>query len=112
MAYVASALLFGGKFTDAASHTVYTTPLQKRTIVKSVLVRNLASAAAHIAVNFKGAGINDVGSMLIYLAATGSDGDSKSVDLWNVMVSGTTIQIAWSNASGGFVAISGAELEL
>lgn len=112
MAYVASSLLYGAEIADASSHVVYTVPLQRRTIVKTVNVRSLITSASHVSISFKDSGITYTGAFFIYTAAAGSQGDCVFQELWAVLNPGTTITVQWAAAAGGFVMISGAELEL
>lgn len=112
MAYVASKFLGGGSFFDASSHVVYTVPLQRRTILKGIQIRSSAAAAQTLGITVKASGITTTASMIFHLAAAGSVGDTIIQDIWLVCDTAATITITFSNASGGTVSLSGAELEL
>jgi TolB-like protein len=71
---------------------VYTVPSGKRTIVKSIWVRNVNAAAQHLGVQYVVAG-GQLPELVIYLAATGSNGDSVLVLPWTVLNAGDQIKL-------------------
>jgi hypothetical protein len=112
VAYVASKQLSAARYTDNANHDVYTCPSQRRTIVKGLLLYNSHAGAAFCTMLILKSGITNAGAQVYYMAAAGSAGDGISVQPWFVLEVGDVLRFKWSTTDGGYVVVSGAELEL
>ena len=107
---VVSKQLAATNFGDASVHDLYTVPAGKRTIVKNMLARGASGSASHATWSvFDGA--TSLFSFNVYLAASGSDGDTSIINPWIVLNAGQTLKVQFS-ATGGWVSVSGAELVL
>lgn len=89
---------------------LYTVPTGKRTIVKSLLAQNLASAAIRVVFDFA-AGSTIYGYFCMHPAAALSSGETVYQDTWIVLEPGDTIH-ATGASTGAAVVVSGAELTL
>jgi hypothetical protein len=111
MTAVRSNLLFGGALLDASAHSIYTTPSGYRTLVKSVVVRNQATAAQVVTLSVL-TGATLVGILGFNLSARGSAGDTSNLAPWIVLPPGYSLTAQSANASGAYWLVSGAELQL
>lgn len=89
---------------------LYTVPTGKRTIVKSLLVQNNASATIRVIIDFT-SGSTTYGYFCMHPAANASAGETVYQDTWIVLEPGDTIHAA-AASTGAAVVISGAELTL
>ena len=107
---VHSTRLGAGSALGTGPTTLYTVPSNKRTILKSLMVRNTSSSAngGYLEVAFSG---GPTIAWWVSVAADGSAGGSVQVDLWLVLNVGDVVKWA-SHAAGADVVISGAELSL
>lgn len=90
--------------------TLYTVPAGVRTIVKNAIAKNLNGAASYVVFTF-GDSAGDHGYYVLYMAASGSDGDSVTWNPWVVLNAGDWIK-AVAHAASASVIISGTELDI
>lgn len=90
--------------------TIYTVPNAKRTIVKSVAVKNLSASANWCVITFAASG-GDIGYYVIYVGPSGANGDSAHQELWLVLNATDHISV-FAHVSTLSVIVSGAELDL
>lgn len=107
---VASQQLGGGSFTTGSYHTVYTVPAGKRTILKSMWLRNTFSGANIAKLNLHTGAFGDV-YMYTNLVTSGSSGDTALIPLWVVLLPGDIIKIQPTQSSVEAI-LSGTELTL
>jgi hypothetical protein len=103
--------LGSGAALGAGNHTLYTVPTGKRTIVKSIWLRNNTAAAitgAWAVVITGGATI----SFFQPLAATPAAGSTVKIEPWIVLRAGDALTVAGVAGSGVDAYVSGAELTL
>ena len=107
---VHSNLLFSGSFGDSSTHTLYTVPTGKRTIVKSIVPRNAGSSAGAVVIGLKN-GATSEGNFGIWCTASGTNGDSAVVLPWIVLQVGWSLTVSFPTGSGGWITVSGSELD-
>lgn len=95
---------------SSSTVTLYTTPANKRTIMKSVVCKNLHNAANFVAITFTNTS-GDLGYYVLYMAASGSQGDSVDWTPWVVLNAGDKIEAIAQSGNVGII-VSGAELSL
>lgn len=111
MSNVHSVQLGNGIALGAGLNTLYTCPSGKRTIVKSVYLRNATAAAVVSAIavtRSTGGTIN----FFVPLAATPAAGSTVFLDLWMVLNAGDVLKVGGAAGSGVDALASGAELTL
>jgi hypothetical protein len=91
-------------------HTIYTVPSGKRTIVKSVWLRNTAAAAQTATIRFNLA-TGAIVQLFVPLAASPGAGSSVLLTPWVVLNVGDVFQLG-ASATGIDGIASGAELSL
>jgi hypothetical protein len=103
--------LGSGAALGAGYHTVYTCPTGKRTIVKSIWLRNNTAAAITGAFQVVISGGATI-SFFQPLAATPAAGSTVKLEPWVVLRAGDALNIAGIAGSGVDAYVSGAELTL
>lgn len=108
---VHSKQLGAGAALTAGFHTLYTTPAGKRTIVKSIWLRNNTAGAVTGAWQVVISGGPTV-AFFQPLAATPAAGSTVHLDTWTVLNPGDALQVGGVAGSGIDAIASGAELTL
>lgn len=98
--------------TSTTQTTIYTAPTAKRTIVKRIVVRNLAAAAARCFFQLQNAGGTTLANWNVWATAVGAAGDTADFDTWIVMNAGEHLTAQWNQAAGGSIIVSGSELDV
>jgi hypothetical protein len=103
-----STQLAAAHVTSGALTDVYDVPSGKRTIVKSVVAFNGYAGTNYLQlVGYEGA--TELFQLRVYMAASGSAGDTQILLPWIVMNDGQKIELA-AQHSDIYVVLSGAEL--
>lgn len=108
---VHSARLGSAAGLGAASTTLYTCPSGKRTIVKTIWLRNATAGA----ITGGWAIVISGGATLTFfqpLAATPAAGSTVKIEPWAVLHAGDVLKVSGAAGSGVDVYISGAELDV
>jgi hypothetical protein len=108
---VRSSLLGTANVSDSSAHVLYTVPAGYRTIVKSIIVKGGATAASRAAFRLLRSG-TALANFSAFMSAINTSGDTVFLLPWLVMNAGDSLDVTFSAAAGGWVAVSGTELLL
>lgn len=95
---------------DGSVHNLYTVPSGFRTIVKGITVYNATATACGVTLEVK-SGATLLALFNVWTKGAGVDGDTTILEPWIVLEAGQTLAVGFCS-SGGYITVSGAELEL